>query len=153
MFIVPTNAKYKTILDVKALLVDEEAGPECSTCAGMLEDCPRSVAYESPSTNASTSDSECQPGEGHGPHWRNFLRFVKKGPQLRFNHPPKTIPKTTKRTVKRIKEELIPAMNSPSKRTSLDQELYYFKASWINFSYSQLEAATNNFSHGMNSFS
>ncbi|XP_028759894.1 receptor-like cytosolic serine/threonine-protein kinase RBK2 [Neltuma alba] len=111
----------------------------------MPDDC-RSLEYEAPSSHGSTSDSECPPDVANNAQWRGLLRFMKKGSHMRFAHPPKTIPKLTRRTVKRIKEDLIPGLHSSVPTPSLDPDFYCFKSSWINFSFAQLKAATNDFS-------
>ncbi|KAF7837180.1 receptor-like cytosolic serine/threonine-protein kinase RBK2 [Senna tora] len=140
-------------IEFQSLYINEEGTREreCSTSTGtgrgtgtgtgVADDSPRSLASEAPSSNASTSDSESQPDHvGNNAQWRGFLHFMKKGSPMR-------IPKLTRRTVKRIKEDLIPTMNTPAQPPSLDPDLYCFKSSWINYSLAEIKAATNNFSH------
>ncbi|KAJ7955013.1 Kinase family protein [Quillaja saponaria] len=98
----------------------QEEGIFESSPRGQLEDCSTSLESESASSKASTSDSEGQPDSSRYTHWRGFFKLLKKGPQMRFHtfHPLKNVPKLTRK-----------------------------KSTWRNFSLSELEAATNNFSH------
>lgn len=109
------------------------------------QDFLRNSESEPVSPKASTSDSDAK-----APNWRGFFRILKKGPQMPFQtFPPLiTVPKLTRRKSKRIREELVPQMNSPALTTNLDSELSFFKASWKNFSLSELQVATDNFSKG-----
>jgi len=64
-------------------------------------------------------------------------------------HPVKNVPKLTRRKSTRIKEDLIPSLNSLVLHASLDTEFGYFKSSWKNFTLVEIQAATDDFSHGM----
>ncbi|XP_048332705.1 receptor-like cytosolic serine/threonine-protein kinase RBK2 isoform X4 [Ziziphus jujuba] len=107
------------------------------------EDYLRNSESEPVTPKASTSDTDAK-----APNWRGFFRILKKGPQMPFQTFPPLInvPKLTRRKSKRIREELVPQLNSPALKTSLDTELSCFKASWKNFSLSELQVATDNFS-------
>lgn len=135
-------------LDLAALEIEEGGLPDYS---------PRSIESGTPSSKASTSDTEAQPGlrdDNNNNQWRGFFKLLKKGSQMPFQtfHPLKNVPKLTRRKSKRIREDLIPSLNSPALTSSFDTELCCFKSSWKNFTLSELQAATNDFSHGMKSF-
>lgn len=139
-----------TILDLAGLDIEEGHQLECS---------PRSVESGTPSSRASTSDSEGHPDlrSNSNNQWRaGFFKLLKKGSQMPFQtfHPLKNVPKAklTRRKSKRIREDLIPSLNSPALQSSFDSEFCCFKSSWKNFTLSELQAATNDFSHGMESF-
>ncbi|RHN72360.1 putative protein kinase RLK-Pelle-RLCK-VI family [Medicago truncatula] len=104
---------------------------------------PRSQESDTPSSRASTSDSE-----GGTRQWRGFFKLIKKGPQMPFHtfHPLKNVPKLTRRKSKRIREEFIPSLNSPALQSSFDSEFMCFKSSWKNFTLAEIQAATNDFS-------
>ncbi|MED6136672.1 hypothetical protein PIB30_058020 [Stylosanthes scabra] len=131
--------------------IDEGGG------GGVLTDySPSSVESRTPtSSRASTSDSEALPGsggfrEGGGTNpnnqWRGFFKLLKKGSQMPFQtfHPLKSVPKLTRRKSKRVREDLIP---SPALNSSFDSDFASFKSSWKNFTLSELQAATDDFSH------
>ena len=141
-----------TILDLASLETEEEGkvepSPSCS-----LEDQPRNLTSEAPSSNrASTSDSESHPDLQGNNQWHGFIRLLKKGSNMRIQSfgPLKGVPKLTRRKSKRVREELIPPLNTPTSKSSLDGE-FCFKSSWINFTLSELQAATNDFSRGTSS--
>ncbi|KAF5752243.1 Kinase superfamily protein putative isoform 1 [Tripterygium wilfordii] len=92
----------------------------------------------------STSDSEGQINPGAPIHWRGFFRSLKEGPAAHlWTMPPlKSVPKLTRKKNKRIRDSVTSAFT-----TFFDADLCYFKSSWKNFTLSELEAATNNFSH------
>lgn len=129
--------KMNTILDLEALEIEEGS--------------PRSQGSETPSSRASTSDSESQGSFAGTPNnnnqWRGFFKLLKKGSQMPFQtfHPLKNVPKLTRRKSKRIREDLIPSLNA----ASLDTEFGCFKSSWKNFTLAEIQAATDDFSHGM----
>ncbi|KAL5157570.1 Receptor-like cytosolic serine/threonine-protein kinase RBK2 [Glycine soja] len=113
------------------------------------EGSPRSQGSETPSSRASTSDSESQGSFAGTPNnnnqWRGFFKLLKKGSQMPFQtfHPLKNVPKLTRRKSKRIREDLIPSLNA----ASLDTEFGCFKSSWKNFTLAEIQAATDDFSH------
>lgn len=130
------------MLDLGSLDLEEGM---CEPCPRGPEDCPRGLDSEVVSPRASTSDPD-----GRAIHWRGFFKLLKKGPQMPFQQfpPLKSVPKLTRRKTKRIREELIPTLNSPVLTPSLDSELSCFKSSWKNFSLLELLVATDNFSPG-----
>lgn len=89
-----------------------------------------STASSTPLSKESTSGSERA-----AKHWRGFFRLLKKGPQRRFQ----TFPRLTRRKSRRVREDMVPNPLDAS-------ELGCFKSSWINFTLSELQAATNDFS-------
>ncbi|KAK4759199.1 hypothetical protein SAY87_022330 [Trapa incisa] len=105
----------------------------CSYCSGL----------ESPSSNTSTSNSECQSCKKNPNRWRGFVKSLKKGPNMRFyTFPLKGVPKLTRRKSRRITDDFIPGTN-----IDLETELCYFRPSWKNFTLEELKDATDNFSH------
>lgn len=134
---------FVIMLDLGSLDLEEGIREPCPRGP---EDCPRSSDSEVVSPRASTSDSDAK-----AIHWRGFFKLLKKGPQMPFQpFPPlKGVPKLTRRKSKRIREELVPTLNSPIMKSSLDSELSCFKATWKNFSLSEILVATNNFSPGL----
>lgn len=133
------------LLDLAALEIEEGSQTEYS---------PRSQESETPSSRASTSDSEGGLRgnlNNNNNQWRGFFKLLKKGSQMPFQtfHPLKNVPKLTRRKSKRIREDLIPSLNSPALQSSFDAEFCCFKSSWKNFSLAEIQAATDDFSHGM----
>ncbi|KAM7260206.1 hypothetical protein ACFE04_015947 [Oxalis oulophora] len=103
------------------------------------------------SARTSTSDStESTLGPDVAPHWRGFMKVLKKGPAARLQHftPLKNVPKLTRRKSKRVRQEMVPpVVKPPAAITSpLDGDFGYFKSHWKNFSQAELRAATNEFS-------
>ncbi|KAK4266458.1 hypothetical protein QN277_027377 [Acacia crassicarpa] len=146
-------------LDLEPLCTKEEGTSQRPASGDMPEDFCRTLNFEASSSNASTSDTECPLDTANNTQWR-IIRFMKKGSYMRFNHPPKNIPKLTRKTVKRIKEDLIPVLHSLDSTPSLDPDStssfnpkdrnnFPFKSSWKHYSFAQLQAATNNFSDDM----
>ncbi|RDX89412.1 Receptor-like cytosolic serine/threonine-protein kinase RBK2, partial [Mucuna pruriens] len=134
-----TNAEMNTILELETLDIDDGGLPDHS---------PRSHGSETPSSRASTSDSEgLTPGNNN--QWRGFFKLLKKGSQMPFQtfQPLKNVPKLTRRKSKRIREDLIPSLNSPALQSSFDTEFGCFKSSWKNFSLAEIQAATDDFSY------
>ncbi|KAF7813707.1 receptor-like cytosolic serine/threonine-protein kinase RBK2 [Senna tora] len=138
-----------TILDLRGLDSVEQHIPsdQCCTRGGReLEECSSSTEPRSPSSRASTSDSETQSNNNQ---WHTFFRLLKKGPRMRFQpfYPLKSVPKLTRRKSKRFREDQIPIIGSSSPlKAAIDADLYCFKASWINFSFADILSATNSFS-------
>ncbi|KAL1358406.1 hypothetical protein HN51_003680 [Arachis hypogaea] len=128
-------------IDLNGLDTEEGGGGGCLT-----DYSTSSVGSRTPSSSrASTSDSEALPGSGGSNannQWRGFFKLLKKGSQMPFQpfHPlKKNVPKLTRRKSKRVREDLIPS--------SFDSEFANFKSSWKNFTLSELQAATDDFSH------
>ena len=106
-----------TILDLEALEIEEGS--------------PRSQGSETPSSRASTSDSESQGSFAGAPNtnnqWRGFFKLLKKGSQMPFQpfHPLKNVPKHNyeekKSNCSFISSEL------PNETEVLDSSLYKTK--------------------------
>lgn len=137
------------LVELRLLDLEDETKDEASP-RGVLEDCSRSLDSETTTSRASTSDWEGHPDSRNPSHWRGFFRLLKKGPQMRFQtFPPlKAVPKLTRRKSKRIREDMIPVV-SPVMDSSIETEFCYFRSSWKNFTLSELQAASNNFSQGL----
>ncbi|KAM5569146.1 receptor-like cytosolic serine/threonine-protein kinase RBK2 [Rosa sericea] len=128
--------------DLRALRLEETVIDDCTPRDVLEDDYPRGLESEASTPKASTSDSE---GKVNNGPIRGFFRMLRRGQQP---FPPVKIPakpKLTRRKSKRIREDLIPPLNSPALRSPLDPELYGFKSSWKNYSLSELQVATNNF--------
>ncbi|KAL3508016.1 hypothetical protein ACH5RR_033398 [Cinchona calisaya] len=93
-------------------------------------------------SEASTSDSQDQMDDKSDSQWRGFLRKLKKGPTIPSLPSLPSIKKISRKKSRNITQSL------PALPPSLDSQLYHcFEASWKNFTLSELETATNNFSH------
>ncbi|XP_035548344.1 receptor-like cytosolic serine/threonine-protein kinase RBK2 isoform X1 [Juglans regia] len=124
----------------------EEAMYESSSPRGAPENgCSTSLESETAS-KASTSDLGGQQDSRATKYWRDFFSMLKKRPHVRFQTFPslRSVAKLTRRKSKRIVEGMVPALDTP---VPIDSEICCFKSSWKNFTLSDLQAATNNFSH------
>lgn len=125
----------------------EQRTSECSS-RGELGECSSSLEPNSPPSKTFDPESQSDNAQRHG-----FFRLLKKRPKMRFQPilSVNSVPKLTRRNSKRYRENQVPPLNSPLNNpaltTILDTELFCFKASWKNFSYAEIVAATNNFSH------
>ncbi|WCJ23639.1 Protein kinase superfamily protein [Euphorbia peplus] len=108
---------------------------------GALEDCSTSTESET-APSASTSDSEGQ----QAVPWRDYFRAftIKPSKHIQtFRTIKKPGPRLTRIKTKKIREELVPVLNT----SSLDgADIYCLKSTWRNFSLSEIVAATDNFS-------
>ncbi|KAE8667960.1 Receptor-like cytosolic serine/threonine-protein kinase RBK2 [Hibiscus syriacus] len=86
-----------------------------------------------------SSYSESQNGISQIVQWRGFSRILKRGPTSQSLPPVK--PTLTRKNSIRFRDDILPNICS-----ALDAELGGFKSSWKNFSLSDLQEATNNFS-------
>ena len=136
-------------VDLRLLDLDVERKNESSP-RGVLEDCSRNLDCETTTSLASTSDWEDHPDSRNLSHWKGFIRLLMKGPQMRFQtFPPlKSVPKLTRKKSKRIREDVLPTL-SPVMDSAIETEFCYFRSSWKNFTLSELQAASNNFSQGI----
>ncbi|KAF8401591.1 hypothetical protein HHK36_012536 [Tetracentron sinense] len=124
--------------DLRSLDMEKESR-DVSSPRGVLEDCIRSLESETGSSKASTSDSEPQPNTRAASHWRGFFQLLKTRSMRRLpTFPPLNVSKFSRRKSRSVKEN----MNTP-----VDSDLCYFKSSWKNFTLSELQTATNNFSN------
>ncbi|KAK9288759.1 hypothetical protein L1049_017223 [Liquidambar formosana] len=132
-----------SVQDMKELAVEEEEGIDKSSPRGVIDDCLRSLESETDSSNVSTSDSDTRPNSKAAPHWRGFFKLLKKKSGMHFQtFPALSSPKLTRRKSKKARDNMVPVLNPP-----VDDEFSYFKSSWKNFTLSELQVATDNFSH------
>ncbi|XP_038723895.1 receptor-like cytosolic serine/threonine-protein kinase RBK2 [Tripterygium wilfordii] len=142
--------------DLQLLGVEDDSMDQSSP-RGVLDKCSTTMESEKSSVEseknsiesekppkASTSQSESQINPIAPIHLRRFFRALKEGPAAHFRTIPplKSVPKLTRKKNKRIRDSV-----ASSFITFFDADLCYFKSSWKNFALSELEAATNNFSH------
>ncbi|KAK9020122.1 hypothetical protein V6N11_054615 [Hibiscus sabdariffa] len=114
---------------------------DCSTSpAESIE--PTSDASEE-SAESETTESESRTSLASLVQLRGFFRLRKKGPGIPSPVLPPLIPKGMVKKGKRNGDDTVPPLDS-----TLDAELSCFKSSWKNFSLSELEEATDNFSPG-----
>ncbi|PPS16809.1 hypothetical protein GOBAR_AA03814 [Gossypium barbadense] len=99
------------------------------------EDC------STPTTRIISSDSENQYSFAQIVQWRGFLQLLKKGPGIASQTLPQFKPRFSRKKSKRLRDEMVPNLCS-----ALDAEMSCSKSSWKNFSLSELEEATDNFS-------
>ncbi|OVA11403.1 Protein kinase domain [Macleaya cordata] len=120
----------------------EEGKVDESSPRGVIENCIRSLESETDSSKASTSDSESQSNPQSGSHWLGFLRLFKSRSIRRLaSVPPVRVSKSSKCNNRSLREKPVPSLNSPT-----ETEFCAFKSSWKNFTLSELQAATKNFS-------
>ncbi|CBI26143.3 hypothetical protein VitviT2T_006406 [Vitis vinifera] len=110
---------------------------------GVLEGCLRSVESETASSKASTSDSETPSNTRSASNWHRFSQLFKKGSAMGLQ----TLPSLGIRKLSRSKSRRARGSMIPALYPSLDAGLCLMKPSWKAFSLSELETATDNFSH------
>ncbi|GMP76831.1 hypothetical protein CsSME_00033343 [Camellia sinensis var. sinensis] len=125
--------------DLRSLGMEVKKVEKSSLKSGVSKDDPESE------TISPTSDSDAQPNQKSGPQWHGFFHRLRKGPTKGLNsiHPSLPSMKGLSKVKSRNSRESMPAHDDPT----LDTGLYCFKSYWQNFSLSELETATNNFSH------
>ncbi|XP_019055958.1 PREDICTED: receptor-like cytosolic serine/threonine-protein kinase RBK2 [Nelumbo nucifera] len=123
-------------------LLDMEGRQDGSSPRGVPEDNTRSAESETGSPKESTSDIDAQALAKVAFHWNGFFRLL-KCPKMRqiYTFHPVGVPKFSKWKGKHTREASVPNLNPAE-----DTELYPFKSSWKNFTLSEIESATNNFS-------
>lgn len=98
------------------------------------------------STKANASDSEQGSAHSKSPKWHGFFKLLKKKSTktgLHFNTIPAiNVPKLTRKKSKKSLDATHSGMDGT------DAGFCYLKSSWKNFSLAELQATTNNFSHG-----
>ncbi|XP_039058324.1 receptor-like cytosolic serine/threonine-protein kinase RBK2 [Hibiscus syriacus] len=112
---------------------------DCSTSTAESID-PRTDASEEPA-ESEISESESHSSLASFIQLRGFFRLLKKGPGIPSQVLPPLMPKGAIKKGKKGGDDRVPPLDS-----TLDAELICFKSSWKNFSLSELEEATNNFS-------
>ncbi|XP_052189462.1 receptor-like cytosolic serine/threonine-protein kinase RBK2 [Diospyros lotus] len=127
--------------DLRSLDIEDKKLDESSPTQ---EDSDDVQASETTSSKASSSDSDPQANKKIVPQWREFIRVLKKGSTAglqTFHHTMPAIKKFSKKKSRNARQNMA-ALDDPS----LDPDLYCFKSSWKNFSLSELQSITNNFS-------
>ncbi|GMI72097.1 hypothetical protein like AT5G18910 [Hibiscus trionum] len=129
------------------------AGSEFEECSTTTMECiepneeytgsAESMESEPTSGNKASISSYSEPQNGLTQivQWRGFFRILKKGPGTASQTLPPVKPKLTRKNSKKFRDDIVPNICS-----ALDAELCGFKSSWRNFSLSELQEATNNFS-------
>ncbi|XP_043708326.1 receptor-like cytosolic serine/threonine-protein kinase RBK2 isoform X2 [Telopea speciosissima] len=105
---------------------------------GVLEDCLRSIETRTGSSKASTSGAEIQPRATS--HWQGLCRLLKARTLKRFYSFP-SVSVLSRRKGRRVRENQRQIINPPG-----EYDFCYLKPSWRNFTLSELQIATNNFS-------
>ncbi|XP_010941737.1 receptor-like cytosolic serine/threonine-protein kinase RBK2 isoform X2 [Elaeis guineensis] len=119
---------------------DTREATEVSSPRGVLDDGLRCLDLETSSSKTSTSCSETQLVSGNSSRWKGFFRFWKQQSMRRLSSfPPLGVPKLSRR--KSNRETHVPISDSTT-----DYSNCYFKPTWKNFTISELQKATNNFS-------
>ncbi|XP_042491375.1 receptor-like cytosolic serine/threonine-protein kinase RBK2 isoform X2 [Macadamia integrifolia] len=115
----------------------EKEGENEFSPRGILEDCLRSLESETGSSKASTSGSEAQPRSTS--HWNGLCRLFKvRNLRRLYTFPPVSV--FSMRKGGNVGEKQGPTINSP------ETDLHHLKPSWKDFTFSELQIATNNFS-------
>ncbi|KAK8511244.1 hypothetical protein V6N12_033523 [Hibiscus sabdariffa] len=114
---------------------------DCSTATTECMEPNEEYTGSAESIESMSSYSEPQNGLTQIVQWRGFFRILKKGPGTASQTLPPVKPKLTRKYSRKFRDEIVPNICS-----ALDAELCGFKSSWKNFSLSELQEATNNFS-------
>ncbi|KAK8539387.1 hypothetical protein V6N12_043013 [Hibiscus sabdariffa] len=144
----PWGMQWKLLLTIQDLETLQAEVKQIDTLCpnAELQDCSTGTA-ESIETSEEPADSETSESYSYTTlvglvQLRGFFRLLKKGPGIPSQVLPPLIPKGAVKKGKRSGDDTVPPLDS-----TLDGELGCFKSSWKNFSLSELEEATNNFSH------
>ncbi|MBA0780274.1 hypothetical protein Gotri_004392, partial [Gossypium trilobum] len=143
-----SNVRSYAMLDLTSLGAELKRIDALSP-KGDLQDClrtaePLELTNEASEDSNSATDSEGQLSLTGLVHLRGFFRLLKKGPGIPSQVLPPLIPKLPLKRGKKGGEDTVPL------DSALDAELRCLKSSWKNFSLSELQEATNNFSHEEN---
>lgn len=110
---------------------------DVSSPRGVLEACVRDFESETVTPENKSSESESRPNSRAISHWKIFFKLWNKRSIKRLaSFPPLGVPKIRRRK-SRIERES-PLLNN----------IYNFRSSLVNFAFSELQTATNNFSDG-----
>lgn len=148
--------------EVSLAMEEDEEGIDDDSSEEVLVDYTRSIEAETATSKASTSSESVYHGMFTAIHlpglfnmWKKpqtklqALSSVKGAPKSAPKNIPKSVtknaPKLTRRKTKRIRGSRGLSFNA----TLIDAELCYLKPGWKNFALSELQAATDNFSHGL----
>lgn len=124
------------LVDLRCLDMEKEK-QDVSSPRGVLEACVREFEFETVTPENSTSESESRPNSKAVSHWRKFFKLWNKRSIKRLaSFPPLAVPKIPKRKSRSERES--PLLNN----------IYNFKSSLVNFTFSELQTATENFSDG-----
>lgn len=116
----------------------EKEKQDVSSPRGVLEAYATAFESDTVTPENSTSELESRPNSRAVSHWRKFFKLWNKRSIKRLaSFPPLGVPKISIRKCKNERE-------SP-----LLTNVYNFKSSLVNFTFSELQAATNNFSEGL----
>lgn len=107
---------------------------------GVLEDYLKNTESDSVSTKESTSGFEDQHFSKPPSRWGGFMQLIKTKSKRHIGtlHPLNL----SRRFSSSMRENVLASPPTES-------DLSYFKPHWKNFTLSQLQSATNNFSHGL----
>ncbi|RWV85657.1 hypothetical protein GW17_00052535 [Ensete ventricosum] len=134
-------------VDMRCLHLEKEAGEalaaECSP-RGVLDDGLRCSDSETTS-KASTSYTETQMIRSSFSLWHGFFRLWKHKSMRRLSSFP---PIGFRKRSRRRRSNRDPHVPMPDSTSAADKESSFFKPTWRNFTISELEKATNNFSSG-----
>ncbi|KAJ8767519.1 hypothetical protein K2173_017588 [Erythroxylum novogranatense] len=130
---------------------DNDSKNDQETCSLSLESETTANANYSNSVESDTASSKTSTSgsDGHQnslvPKWKDLFRVFNKESSKQIHSFGKSVPKLTRRKSKRIKDTMVPVVNNTA-ITALDPGLCYLKPSWKNYSLSEIQTATNNFS-------
>lgn len=128
--------------DLRCLDMEKERH-DMSSPRGVLEACIRSLDLETSSSKDSPRDADSPRDSRAVSHWRGFFNQWKRKSVRRFaSFPPLSVPKIPRKKSTSMKENEHPVLDS-----ALGSNLYNWKYSWRNFTLSELQTATHNFSH------
>ncbi|XP_073308313.1 receptor-like cytosolic serine/threonine-protein kinase RBK2 [Primulina huaijiensis] len=143
--LVPASSISFSDSDLKDLSVEEVLVEECS----LREENGEAAKPETVVSNSVTRTLDLEPktNEKSDSQWKGFIRKLKKGPTMDLHsfHPSIfNLPSIKKLSRRRTRN----TQSLPALPTQIEADLYYcFETSWKSFSLSDLEEATNNFSH------
>lgn len=125
---------YSSAQDLRCLDMEKEK-EDASSPRGVIEACMRGGDKESDSSESNTSESETRSSNSSSPsRWRKFLKIWKNNPIKRL---PSIAPMAVSKRSRR---------KSLSARENRDGGLCNFKSPWKNFTLSELQTASSNFS-------
>lgn len=128
---------FSSVLDLRCFEMEKEK-EDSSSPRGVLEACIRDLDTRASSPKTNISKPKVCPSNSHAlSRWRGFFKLWKKSSIKRLSSfPPFAVPKISRR-------------KSRSMRENVDGDFCYFKSAWKNFTFSDLQSATNNFSQGL----
>ncbi|PSS19630.1 Receptor-like serine/threonine-protein kinase [Actinidia chinensis var. chinensis] len=121
-------------LDLRCFDMEKEK-EDNSSPRGVIEACIRGLdtGAGSPKTDV-LKPKVCSSNSQALSRWRGFFKLWKKSSIKRLpSFPPLAVPKISRRKSKSVRE-------------NVDADFCYFKSAWKNFTFSDLQSATNNFS-------